>query len=261
VHIDVNPDVNPVSAVIITYNAAADLDDCLTSLQFAHEILVVDSGSNDGTLAIAARHGARIIQQEWLGFGPQKQFAIEQATHDWVLCLDADERISAVLRASILQTLEGPPHKVYRMRRCNRFLGRYLRHGEGYPDWNTRLFDRRHAAWAQVPVHEHIVTQCPVGDLQGDLLHHSQDTLSSYLDKQNRYTTLQAEQILARGKKIGVLKIVASPLARFIRFYIFRLGFLDGIAGFTHIAIGSFFGMMKYAKCYALQLSHPEENS
>jgi len=250
----VNPDV-PLSAVIITYNAAADLDDCLQSLDFVQDILVVDSGSNDDTVEIAERHGARIIQQEWLGFGPQKQFAIEQASHDWVLCIDADERISSELQASIRKTLEAPHCQVYRMRRCNRFLGRYLRHGEGYPDWNIRLFNRHHAAWAQVPVHEHILTRHPVGSLQGDLLHHSQDTLASYLEKQNRYTTLQAEQLFESGKRVGVLKIIASPLVRFIRFYIVRLGFLDGIAGFTHIAIGSFFGMMKYAKCYALQMN------
>ncbi|TAK90611.1 MAG: glycosyltransferase family 2 protein [Burkholderiaceae bacterium] len=245
----------PLSAVIITRNAAAELADCLRSLAFAQEVVVVDSGSTDGTVALAQQLGARVIEKEWLGFGPQKQFAVEQARNDWVLCVDADERISPALQASIVHTLAAPAQRVYRMRRCNRFLGRYLRHGEGYPDWNTRLFDRRAARWADVPVHEHVVSDVLVGDLEGDLLHHSQDTLASYIDKQNRYTTLQANELFARGKKVGALKIVASPLVRFLRFYVFRLGFLDGLPGFAHIAMGSFFGMVKYAKCYALQLS------
>lgn len=229
----------------------------MKSLDFVQEIVVVDSGSTDETVALAEQYRARVIQHTWLGFGPQKQFAIEQAAHDWVLCIDADERVSPALKTSIRQVLSHPLHKVYRMRRCNRFLGRYLRHGEGYPDWNTRLFHRQHAHWTAVPVHETVATQTTIGDLQGDLLHHSQDTLARYLNKQNRYTTLQAEQLQARGKKIGALKIITSPLARFVRFYVFRLGFLDGIAGFTHIAIGCFFAMIKYAKCYALQLSSP----
>lgn len=251
----VSQDARPLSAVIITCNAASDLDDCLKSLDFVQEIIVVDSGSSDATVAIAQRYRAHVIQHSWLGFGPQKQFAIEQATHDWVLCIDADERISPALKTSLQNTLHDPTCRVYRMRRCNRFMGRYLRHGEGYPDWNIRLFDRRCAHWAPLPVHEHVITTERVGDLQGDLLHHSQDTLSNYLDKQNRYTNLQAEQMHSHGKKIGPFKIIGSPLVRFIRFYFFRLGFLDGVAGFTHIAIGCFFAMMKYAKCYALQLS------
>ncbi len=254
-HYPVNTTTPPLSAIIITLNAAAELGDCLRSLAFAQEIVVVDSGSTDGTVALAQQLGARVIDKEWLGFGLQKQFAVEQARHDWVLCVDADERVSPALQASILHTLAAPVHRVYRMRRCNRFLGRYLRHGEGYPDWNTRLFDRRAAHWAPLPVHEHVISDQPVGDLQGDLLHHSQESLASYIDKQNRYTTLQAEQLFARGRKIGALKIIASPLVRFLRFYVFHLGFLDGLAGFAHIAIGSFFGMIKYAKCYALQLS------
>jgi glycosyltransferase involved in cell wall biosynthesis len=140
----------PISAVLITKNAAGQLSECLASLVFCDEILVVDSGSSDGTQALAAKAGARVIDSEWRGFGPQKQFAVEQAANDWVLCIDADERVSDALRESI------PPSCWRRLlasiafARCNRFMGRYLRHGEGYPDWSLRLFDRRRARWSTI---------------------------------------------------------------------------------------------------------------
>src|SRR3990170_2439566 len=126
----------PLSAVIITQNAAAQLPGCLASVAFADEIVVVDPASTDATAEVAARHGARVVRRDWLGFGRQKQFAVEQAANDWVLCLDADERVSPELAQGIRRALEAPVSPVYRMARCNRFLGRWLRHGEGYPDWS-----------------------------------------------------------------------------------------------------------------------------
>ena len=140
----------PLSAVLITRNAAAVLDSCLESLAFADEMLIVDSASSDGTLEIAARRGARVVQKEWLGFGRQKQFAVDQAKNDWVLCIDADERVSAELAASIGKALAAPVSPVYRMPRRNRFLGRWLSHGEGYPDWSPRLFNRQNARWSEI---------------------------------------------------------------------------------------------------------------
>lgn len=238
----------PLSVAIITLNAAAQLEACLLSARFADEILIVDSGSTDGTQALAARHGARVIQQEWLGFGPQKQFAVEAASHDWVLCLDADERVTPELQASIETALRAPATSAYRFARCNRFLGRYLRHGEGYPDWSLRLFDRRQARWSDDAVHEKVETSAPVGTLAGDLLHDSAESLASYLAKQNRYTTLAAGMALAAGKKTGFARIVLSPLIRFIKFYFIRQGFRDGLPGLIHIAIGCFNSFMKYSK-------------
>lgn len=241
-----------LSAVIITLNAASQLAECLASAAFCDEILVVDSGSSDGTAALAEGLGARVVQQAWLGFGPQKQFAVEQACHDWVLCLDADERVTPQLRASIEATLNNPGPQAYRLARCNRFMGRYLRHGEGYPDWNLRLFHRAHARWSSDPVHEHVLADGPVGTLAGDLLHDSAETLARYLEKQNRYTTLAAEAAVARGKGAGVARLVLSPLVRFFKFYVVRLGFLDGLPGLVHIAIGCGNSFVKYAKMRAL---------
>lgn len=241
-----------LSAVLITRNAAEQLSACLASLAFADEIVVVDSGSEDATREIVHRYGGRLIDRQWLGFGRQKQFAVDQASHDWVLCIDADERVSPQLAASIRRALAQPLAPVYRMARCNRFLGRWLRHGEGYPDWSPRLFDRRAAHWSDDPVHEKVLYTMTPGTLGGDLLHESAEDLSRYLDKQNRYTTLAAQQLYARGRSANMLHLVFSPLARFVKFYLFRFGFLDGIPGLVHILIGCLNSFMKYAKLIEL---------
>ena len=243
----------PFSVVLITLNAAQQLDACLQSVKFADEIVVVDSGSSDDTLAIALKYGARIISQSWLGFGPQKQFAVEQARNDWVLCLDADERVSEDLHRSILAALSQAEFHAYRMPRSNRFMGRYLRHGEGYPDWSLRLFDRRHARWSEDAVHEKVLTGSEIGTLRGDLLHDSAEDLAAYLDKQNRYTSLQASALHLAGRRAYLTQLLFSPVVRFVRFYFFRLGMLDGTAGFVHIVIGCGNSFMKYAKLMALQ--------
>jgi glycosyltransferase involved in cell wall biosynthesis len=245
----------PLSAVLITLNAAGQLQACLESLAFCDEIVVVDSGSTDGTAALAERHGARVVQQAWLGFGPQKQFAVAQARNDWVLCIDADERVSPALAQSIAAALAAPApsHRAYRFPRCNRFMGRYLRHGEGYPDWSLRLFHRAHARWSDDAVHEKVLTDAAIGDLAGDLLHDSAESLDAYLAKQNRYTTLAAQEALARGKRANVGKLLLSPLFRFVKFYFLRLGLLDGLPGLVHILIGCQNSFAKYAKMLAFR--------
>ena len=250
-----------LSVAIITLNAAAQLAACLESVRWADDIVVVDSGSSDGTQALAERYGARVIQQDWLGFGPQKQFAVEAARHDWVLCLDADERVTPALQAAIEIGLNSASTAdaihAYRFPRCNRFLGRYLKHGEGYPDWSLRLFDRRHARWSDDAVHEKVICDGPVGSLQADLLHDSAESLSSYLGKQNRYTSLAADMALAAGKRSSFGRVALSPLVRFVKFYIVRQGFRDGLPGFVHIAIGCFNSMIKYAKMLERQSAAP----
>ena len=245
----------PLSVAIITLNAATQLADCLQSVRFADEIVVVDSGSTDGTQALAASFGARVIQQDWLGFGPQKQFAVEAAKHDWVLCLDADERLSPALQASIEMALKTPSTATFRFARCNRFLGRYLKHGEGYPDWSLRLFDRRQARWSNDAVHEKVLTESRIDELSADLLHDSDESLASYLSKQNRYTSLAAEMALASGKRASFGRIALSPLIRFIKFYFIRQGFRDGLPGLIHISIGCFNSFMKYSKMLERQNS------
>lgn len=248
----------PLSAVFITLNAASQLGEALQSVDFCEDLVVVDSGSTDGTVELAQAHGARVFQHDWAGFGPQKQFAVSLAQFDWVLCLDADERISPELRSSIRYAL-GAAHKVsgFDMPRCNYFLGRYLRHGEGYPDYSRRLFNRQHAQWSHDRVHEKVQATNPGAvfqRLQGDIIHDSAETLSNYLSKQNRYTSIQAEGLAQSGKWPGVAKLALSPLVRFIKFYVVRQGFRDGWAGFVHISIGCFNSFMKYAKTRELMI-------
>ena len=244
----------PLSVTIITRNAASQLEGCLESVAFADEVVVVDSGSTDDTVELARRRGARVIaRKEWLGFGPQKQFAVESASNDWVLCVDADERLSDSLRQSIVAELKAPRGSVYTMPRCNRFMGRWLRHGEGYPDWSVRLFHRQHARWSDDVVHEKVVTERPVLRLRGDLLHDSAETLEKYLDKQNRYTTLQAESLQSAGRRAGWGRLIFSPSLRFVKFYLVRLGFLDGMPGLVHVSIGCMNTFNKYAKLKALE--------
>ncbi|HTF15426.1 MAG TPA: glycosyltransferase family 2 protein [Burkholderiales bacterium] len=242
-----------LSVAIITRDAASQLEGCLASVAFAEEVVVVDSGSTDGTVELAARSGARVVRKEWLGYGAQKQFAVDAASHEWVLCVDADECLSSELREAIVAELKAPRGFVYAISRRNRFLGRWLKHGEGYPDWNVRLFHRGHARWGSEPVHEKITSRSPVLRLRGDLLHDSAETLEKYLDKQNRYTSIQAESLRAAGRRANALQLVLSPALRFIKFYLLRLGFLDGVPGLVHVAIGCMNSFNKYAKLKALE--------
>ncbi len=240
----------PLSVTIICLNEVRKIADCIASVSFADEILVVDSGSTDGTPELCESLGARVIQQPWLGFGKQKQKAVELAQHDWVLCLDADERISPELQQSIQSFLESPDAQACDMPRCNHFLGRWLRHGEGYPDRNLRLYNRLHARWSDDPVHEHVLTDEVVKTLNGDILHYSEEGIQRYLEKQNRYTDIQGQMLADKGKKIGAGKLIFSPFFRFIKFYFVRQGFRDGLPGLIHISIGCMNSFVKYAKCY-----------
>jgi glycosyltransferase involved in cell wall biosynthesis len=242
-----------MSLIMITRNAGGQLRAALESASFADEVVIVDSGSDDDTVQIAASFGALVIHQSWLGYGPQKQFAVGRAKHDWVLCLDADERVTPGLAQSLVAAVAQPRASAYRMARRNRFLGRWLAHGEGYPDWSVRFFDRRRARWSDDAVHERVICDGPVATLSGDLLHESAESLETYLAKQNRYTTLQAERMLGQGRRASIALLLGSPIVRFVKFYVVRLGFLDGIAGLVHIAIGCGNSFTKHAKLFALE--------
>ena len=253
-----------LSAVLITFNTGEQLAPCLRSLSFVDEIVVVDSGSDDATRDVARRFGARVVEEPWRGFGPQKRYAASLARNDWVLCIDADEEVSPTLAAEIIRVLAQPRaverHIAYRMPRSNRFMGRYLRHGEGFPDWSLRLFDRRHAQWSDDAVHEKVETSGSIGRLPESavLMHHSAESLAAYLDKQNRYTSLQADGLYRAGERANVWRLLLSPALRFIKFYFVRLGLLDGLPGLVHIAIGCFNSFAKYAKLRALQIEREQ---
>jgi glycosyltransferase involved in cell wall biosynthesis len=224
----------PISACIITFNEADRIGDCLASLAFCDEVVVVDSHSTDATRAIAASLGARVMARPFDGFRSQKQFAIEQATHDWVLCLDADERVSAELRAAIeaerargFTTAAG-----YRFARLSEYFGKFLRHGNAYPDRVLRLFDRRRGGWRGTrEVHEAASVEGEVRTLRGDLIHYPYRSLEQQLTKTQRYARMMAEHDFARGKRATLGKLVLAPAWRFWRGYVLRGGFRDGWHG------------------------------
>ena len=247
-----------LSAVIITLDAEYQLEACLQSLHFVDEIVIVDAGSRDNTKQLAEKFGARFETHPWSGFGPQKRYAVSRASNDWVLCIDADERVSSQLAGKIVAVLQAPRTTAYQLARSNFFLGVYLRHGEGYPDWSLRLFDRRTAQWSDDLVHEKVIAAGAVTRIHGAaLLHHSADDLDAYMEKQNRYTSLQAAALFSSGAPASALRMVTAPLIRFIKFYFIRAGFLDGRAGLIHISIGCFNSFIKYAKLIALKRTGP----
>lgn len=251
------PDKLPLTVAVIALNAESQIGELLAGVGFADEVLVVDSGSTDGTVRLAQAAGARVIGKEWLGFGRQKQFAVSQARNDWVLCLDVDERVTPRLAGSIRTALAGGRFKAWRMARRNRFLGTWLAHGEGYPDWTLRLFHRAHASWSNDEVHEAVLTTAEVGRLDGDLLHDSAEDVATYMAKQNRYTTLHAEALYRQGVRAGYAKLLVNPLARFLKFYVLKLGFLDGGPGFAHVVIGCNNTFHKYLKLIERQRARP----
>jgi len=251
--VNCTPQKLPLTVAVIALNAEQQIGKLLASVGFADEVLLVDSGSTDGTARIAEAGGARIIHKDWLGFGRQKQFAVSSARNDWVLCLDVDERVTPRLARSIGEALAGGRFKAWRMPRRNRFLGAWLSHGEGYPDWTLRLFHRAHASWSNDEVHEAVLTTTEVGRLEGDLLHDSAEDVASYMAKQNRYTTLHAHALFRQGVRAGYAKLFVNPLARFLKFYVFKLGFLDGGPGFAHVVIGCNNTFHKYLKLIELQ--------
>ena len=251
----------PITAVIITLNEEDKINDCLSSVRFCDEVIIVDSGSNDRTEEIAREHNATFLFQSWLGYGPQKQFAVEQASNNWVLCLDADEVISPELYHSIVETdFESADYAGYKMPRRNHFMGRALLYGEGYPDMSLRIFNIKHGSWSEDEVHECVEVTGSIGTLKGDILHYSEESITTYLSKQNRYTELQARALFRRKKFTTPIRCVASPLARFIKYYFLRLGFLDGLPGFVHINISCFNAFCKYAKLLELQSNEKKHN-
>ncbi len=239
-----------LSAIIITRNEQSHILDCLAALDFADEVIVVDNASTDNTAELARQWGAKVhVAPDWPGFGPQKNRALALATGDWVLTVDADERISPALRAEILQVIAGPSGPVaYRFPRLSSYCGQFMRHSGWYPDRVLRLFRRDQAKFSEDLVHERVLTQGRVAELFEPLVHLSFPDFESVLDKVNRYSTAGAQAMVTKGKNASLTAAVGHGLWAFFRTYVLRRGFLDGQLGLA-LAISNAEGTYyRYAK-------------
>lgn len=245
-----------ISACVITLNEADRIEACLASLAFCDERVVVDSGSTDGTRELAAACGARVIEHAFAGFRAQKDFAVAQAQNDWALCLDADERVTPALRASIEAARDGgfTDASGYRFARCTEYFGAFLRHGNAYPDRVLRLFDRRHGGWrAGREIHEHAVVDGAVVTLAGDLEHVAYRSLDDQLARYRRYAAMMAADMHARGRRGRLANLVVNPAWRFLRGYVLRAGFLDGWRGFVFACMEADYVREKFARLWLRQ--------
>ena len=254
-----------LSVTIITLNEAAHIAAAIDSASFADEVIVVDAGSDDETVAIARTKGARVETRAWTGWVDQKNFAAGLAGNDWIMSLDADERVSAALADEIRSHLRNEPaHRGYRVPRVTFHLGRWIRTTDFYPDYQTRLYDRRSARWQGRYVHESVTVDGPVGRLTQELQHYSYRNLQDHLDRINHYTTLAARQMYEGGRRSGPFHLIVHPPAAFLRNYILRRGILDGTAGLTLSAVNAYSVFLKFAKLWELsatpnsQLSTPK---
>ena len=247
-----------LSACVITRDEADRIDECLGSLAWCAERLVVDSHSTDATRTRAAACGARVIERDWPGHAAQKEFAIRAARYDWVLCIDADERVSPTLQAEIAALAAGgfAGAAGWSVPRLSRYLGGWIRHGTWYPDRSIRLFDRRR--WRFVPnpsydLHERVVLDGPCGTLRHNLLHAPYRSLSEHLQTIDRYTTIMAQGLQERGRRASVSDLVLHPWASFAKSYVLKAGFLDGWRGLLLAYLEAHYVRLKYAKLLALQ--------
>jgi len=235
-----------ISAIVLTRNEERNIKDCLASLSWADEMLVVDSGSTDATRVLAEKQGAKVVTHPFADFAAQRNFAMSQATGDWVLFIDADERVTPGLAGEITDLLKGPaPLRVYAIPRHNYFFGKRMRFGDSQADAPVRFFPRQHAAWAQ-PVHEKIATDLPVQRLRNPLLHYSTSDLAHYQQKIREYVPLEIEMMRAKGLRPSFLKVIFIPPLKFIQVYFFRLGIFDGLVGLQYAVLSAYCSFSKY---------------
>lgn len=245
--------MTPLSLIVITRNAEAHIARCLKSVPFATDVVVLDSGSEDRTCEIARLNGARVIQEEWRGFGPQKRRATELARTDVVLNLDADEALSEESQIEIQKLLATPLAKdAFAFPRLSFHMGRWIRHGGWYPDWQVRLYDRTRANWNDKVLHEKVEAK-EVGRLRSPILHWVFKDLADQVRTNDKYSTLGAEQLASKGRSFNLFHLLTKPGVKFVECYLWKLGFLDGLPGFI-IAVGAAYSVfLKWSKLWEAQ--------
>jgi glycosyltransferase involved in cell wall biosynthesis len=238
-----------ITATIITLNEERNIGRAIESLRCCDEILIVDSGSIDRTVELAEKLGARVFEAGWRGFAGQKNWAAEQASHDWILSLDADEALSEALEAEIWNLKKnGPRCDAYTMPRLAQYLGRWILHSGWYPDRKVRLYHRGKAQWVGDFVHESVQASGRVGHLDANILHFTCESLSEHVKTVDRYTTLAAQELAARQVRIGWLRLIVEPPWTFVRTYFLHAGFLDGLEGLIIAYMAAFYTFLKYSK-------------
>lgn len=244
-----------LSAVIITRNEAANISACLDSIAFCDEIVIVDSGSDDDTVALAKGRGARVINHPWSGFGPQKNVALSHATGEWVLSIDADERVTPALADAIQAAMSEARFDGYEMPRSSTFCGRTMRHSGWYPDHVLRLFRRGKGRFSDHPVHERVICEGAVGRLSAPLVHHPVVRIEDALRRMDAYSTAGAEVLVASGRRVSFATAVMRGLGAFLRTYILRAGFLDGKEGFMLAVANAEGSYYRYLKAWLISRS------
>ncbi len=243
-----------VSVVIITRNEEDNMGDCLESVKWAGEVIVVDSESTDSTSAICKQYDVAFHTEPWKGFSRQKNSAIEKATKKWVLSLDADERITPALKGEIGAILSGPRSKDgYFIKRKNFFLGRWIKHCGWYPDYNLRLFKREKGLFGVREVHESVDLDGTAGHLENPMEHHTYKSIGDFMGRLDRYSTLAARELLKENKRYGMHHIIFRPVYTFVNMYIMRFGIFEGYYGFILSVFYSFYTFSKYVKLRELQ--------
>jgi glycosyltransferase involved in cell wall biosynthesis len=246
-----------ISATIITFNEEKNIEDAIRSVDWADEILIVDSESTDRTREIAMSLGARVITNPWPGFAKQKQFAVDNAQFDWIFSLDADERVTEGLRDKILKIKDsGQSSDGYKIPRLSIYMGHEIKHGGWYPDWQLRFFDRTKGRWKDVLIHESVQMSpdAKVGTLKHDILHYSVESAGHHHKMiGERYAPLAAKQMFEGGKRTSPLAIVFRALFAFVQTYFLKAGFLDGFPGFCIAYFASHHTFMKYLMLYEMQ--------
>ncbi len=250
-----------ISVTIITFNEESNIKAACESVAWADEIVVVDSNSTDATREIAESCGARVITNDWPGFGAQKQFAVNRAENDWILSLDADERVSDQLRASIETLSKHPKTEIdgYVVARRTYYQGRWIRGGGWYPDYQLRLFDRTKGHWKLRHIHEAVVmeTGARVGEIGGDLLHYTSPNAAHHHRMiGDRYAPLAAQQMFEEGRRTSIWKVVTAGPAAFIRSWLLKGGFRDGFAGFTIASFAGHHAFLKHLMLWEMQTTN-----
>lgn len=244
-----------ITATVITLNEEHNIAAALESLAWAHEIIVVDSESTDRTVEIAHRFTDRVFVRSWPGYSNQKNFAAQQAANDWIFSLDADERVSPELIESILElkSHSAPEPAGFEMARRTFYLGRWIKHSGWWPEYKVRLYDRRRARWEGSFVHETLEVNGRVDRLDGTLLHYTVTDAAEHHLRMDRYTTLAAEELHMRGKRASAGSLVVSPVVVFLRSYLFKLGFLDGVPGLAIARFAAHYEFLKNLKLWEMR--------